>query len=60
MGVQLDVWDRRAAPRLLGMESMMDSGLPIQSELFQVEIQEAYQLLARTVDELVAKFGRAQ
>ena len=31
-----------------------------QSELFEVEIQEAYQLLARTVDELVAKFGRAQ
>ena len=31
-----------------------------ESELFEVEIQEAYQLLARTVDELVAKFGRAQ
>ena len=28
--------------------------------LHQVEIQEAYQLLARTVDELVAKYGRGQ
>ena len=39
--------------------SSMDPVLPI-IELSQVEIQEAYQLLARTVDELVAKYGRGQ